>query len=237
MVDLNDYDVFCLLAREFNEWVAPERTKSAAVSAPSDATGDRPGDEFNRRGDWSDLLGRHGWSVDHTSGEVTRWTRPGKGAGVSATTGKCRTEGSGDLLYVFSSNADPFEADTAYCKFAAYTLLEHGGDFEKAAGELRRQGYGRPTLEIVWPEPEAPPDAADEVAGIDDLKRAGAEIKWVWPNWIQRGVVTAVAAEGGTGKTRFTADMVRRVRHLLGWPDGAPVAIEVPKWEIGRAHV
>lgn len=70
------------------------------------------------------------------------------------------------------------------------------------------------------------PETPDDVARIADLKRAGAEVKWVWPGWIQRGVLTAIAAEGGTGKTRFTADITRRVCHALPWPDGTPNLIE-----------
>ncbi|VTT96544.1 AAA ATPase OS=Thiorhodococcus drewsii AZ1 GN=ThidrDRAFT_1101 PE=4 SV=1: AAA_25 [Gemmataceae bacterium] len=58
------------------------------------------------------------------------------------------------------------------------------------------------------------------MAGIADLKRAGAGLRWVWKGWIQLGVVTLVGAEGGTGKTRLAADLVRRVRHNLPWPEG-----------------
>jgi hypothetical protein len=61
---------------------------------------------------------------------------------------------------------------------------------------------------------------AADVAGIADLKQQGASLNWVWPGWIQRGVVTLIAAEGGTGKTRFAADLVRRARHKMPWPDG-----------------
>ena len=67
--------------------------------------------------------------------------------------------------------------------------------------------------------PNAIRSAAD-VVGIADLKRAGAGLKWVWKGWIQVGVVTLVGAEGGTGKTRWAADLVRRVRHKMPWPEG-----------------
>ena len=225
-----DYEVLCLLAREFNEWVPPDRARTGPAMSSSEAKGDRPGDEFNRRGDWSAILTGHGWTVDHTSGGVTYWTRPGKGRGTSATTGKCKTEGSGDLLYVFSSNAYPFEAEAAYSKFAALTFLNHNGDFSAAASAVADAGFVKAAPDIVWAEPEVKPDAADEVAGISDLKRAGAEIRWVWPNWIQRGVVTAIAAEGGMGKTRFMADLVRRVRNVRAWPDGTKVEGDLPRW-------
>jgi hypothetical protein len=39
-------------------------------------------------------------------------------------------------LHVFSSAAPPFEQHHEYKKFAAFTLLNHGGDFRKAAKAL-----------------------------------------------------------------------------------------------------
>lgn len=70
---------------------------------------------------------------------------------------------------------------------------------------------------------EPPPAAPDDVATIHDLIKAGSEIQWLWPGWIPTGVLTVLAAEPGTGKTRFAADLVRRIRHGLPWPDGAPM--------------
>jgi putative DNA primase/helicase len=99
----------------------------------------RPGDDFDARADWADILEPHGWTWNGPgSDSADHWCRPGKASGTSATT---NFAGS-DLLYVFSSNADPFEQDTAYTKFCAYTLLEHSGDFTAAARALRAQGYG-----------------------------------------------------------------------------------------------
>jgi hypothetical protein len=67
------------------------------------------------------------------------WRRPGKiGPGISATT----NYGGSHLLYVFSTNAAPFEPDTAYTPFAAYALLEHRGDFTAAARALALCGNG-----------------------------------------------------------------------------------------------
>jgi hypothetical protein len=85
---------------------------------------------------WEEILLPHGWRVVGDRGGVTLWCRPGKKAGVSATTGHC-----GDHLYGFSSNAHPFEPERAYSKFTAYALLNTGGDFIKAATILARQGY------------------------------------------------------------------------------------------------
>jgi len=95
---------------------------------------DRPGDDFNIRGDVRAVLQQHGW-VRIRNGENEYWRRPGKDSGTSATL-KDR------VFYVFSSNAAPFDPDQAYAPFSVYTLLEHGGDFEQAARSLRTMGYG-----------------------------------------------------------------------------------------------
>jgi len=99
------------------------------------AAGGRPGDEFNERGDVREVLLRHGWELVR-GGENEYWRRPGKEQGWSATL-------RGGVLYVFSSNAAPFEPDRAYAPFTVFALLEHGGDFGAAAAALRTQGFGQ----------------------------------------------------------------------------------------------
>lgn len=99
-----------------------------------------PGDDFNRRGLWDDLL--QGWT---RVGEVTDpdgqsrqfWRRPGKDVGTSAT-----ILGDGKWLYNFSSSVS-LPTEEALSKFAVYAHLHHGGDFSAAAADLARQGYGR----------------------------------------------------------------------------------------------
>ena len=102
---------------------------------------DRPGDDYNNRTQWIEILGPHGWSVSHTQGNTTYWVRPGKNKkdGHSATTGRAA---DGDRLYVFSS-ATQFEPETPYNKFSAYALLEWGGDYAAAARALGALGYGK----------------------------------------------------------------------------------------------
>ncbi len=93
---------------------------------------ERPGDRYNRRASWAEVLEPQGWKRLATRGGESYWQRPGKqGSGVSATT---NYQGS-DLLYVFSTST-VFEAGRAYSKFAAYAILEHGGDFWAAARAL-----------------------------------------------------------------------------------------------------
>jgi hypothetical protein len=129
-------------ARTFDECSRSNSPRSHRVfpkKSPFDLT--RPGDDFNARAEWADILEPHGWKYAGPGSDNTdRWTRPGKDQGnCSASTNYMES----DLLYVFSSNADPFEIDTAYNKFQAYTLLNCDGDFFEAASELKRRGYGK----------------------------------------------------------------------------------------------
>lgn len=125
-------------ARELNRWELANPA-SRVDARPKSNQGGRPGDDFNARANWSQILEPHGWVRRGRGTACTEtWRRPGKDRGASATT---NYEGSG-LLYVFSSNAAPFEECTAYTKFHAYAILEHDGDFHAAARELGRRGYG-----------------------------------------------------------------------------------------------
>ena len=94
-----------------------------------------PGDDYDRRNLLFDLLLKHGWTNVGKNG----WVRPGKTKGLSATF---------DIVpgrfYVFSSNADGFEANHTYKPWHVYTILEHHGDFSAAARELGRNGFGTP---------------------------------------------------------------------------------------------
>jgi hypothetical protein len=82
---------------------------------------------------------------------------------------------------------------------------------------------------VVSPDaPSLPIVDFDDVATVADLIRAGASLRWDWPEWIQRGVLNVIAAEAGCGKTRFLMDLIRRVRHGLPWPDGRPI-LDLPR--------
>lgn len=105
----------------------------------------RPGDAYSSRASWQEILDPHGWLELRKSRGVTIWQRPGKDErdlGGSATSGFCSNEASGDLLYVFSSNAPPFESGRCYSKFTAKAMLDHAGDFRMLAKALAREGYG-----------------------------------------------------------------------------------------------
>lgn len=100
-----------------------------------------PGDDYNARTTWEELLQPLGWTVVYRKGEATIWRRPGKNEGISATT----NFNGNDKFYVFSTSTQ-FEAETSYSKFAFYATIKHGGDFKAAATTLRNLGYGAQTL-------------------------------------------------------------------------------------------
>jgi hypothetical protein len=222
------------LARSLNRHAVP----AALPPAPPAGDGTRPGDDFNGRASWEDILPGKGWAVGRRTGETLHWRRPGKKPpGTSATTGRCRSAASGDLFYVFSSNAPPFEEGRCYSKFSAYALLYHGGDFGEAASELRGRGYGAvgapgarvhpSTTNGRAPEAEKPnadtsDDPLDQDATAADLIAANAVIRWAWQGWLPIGSLTILASEPGVGKTRLCGDLLRRVYHALPWPDGTP---------------
>jgi len=124
-------------------------TRHTAPFAPVSATGDRPGDDFNQRGEIAPILEAHGWQRIGESGGNQLWRRPGK------TTGNHSATFDGRTFYVFSSAAPPFEANTGYSPFAVYTMLAHGGDYAAASASLAENGYGA----------ESPTDDVD-ISGI-----------------------------------------------------------------------
>ena len=128
------------LARSLDQ--TPVRAESHASPGTGGPTGGRPGDHFNARATWSEVLSPYGWQLLHKRDLLTYWRRPGKPKGVSATTGlRNAADPTSDLLWVFSTST-AFEASRGYSKFSAYTMLKHGGDFPAAARTLAAQGYG-----------------------------------------------------------------------------------------------
>lgn len=158
-------------ARIFDEFIDGARTHTNGESGLHEG---QPGWDFNNKGDIRPTLVKYGWQMVCTRADgVELWERPGKSEqSVSATYGI----GGSNLFYVFSSNAHPFKSDQAYTPFAVYALLECGGDFTRAAGELASQGYGgRESPEnIEWEEP----------APLAQVDRPDFPL-FTYPDWLQ----------------------------------------------------
>lgn len=171
-ITVDERDALHAIANMLDEMPAadpgPDRHLHAVGTTPAaDRPGDRPGDDYNNRANWDDILTPHGWArTRHFGGHCYGWTRPGKnpGDGISATTGR----NDADNLYVFSSSTE-FDTEKAYSKFGAYTHLEHAGDYAAAARALRTAGYGTPSEEArpanvidLIPTPTGTPPPATE---------------------------------------------------------------------------
>jgi len=116
------------------------------------------GKDFNHRADWwRDILEPAGFAQAGRVGDVLRFTRPGKKAGISATVGHYRAKDGTPALYVFSGSIPRLAAGKAYDKFGAFAQLHHAGDFAAAAREAVRRGLTEPRKQ---PRAVAAPAAA-----------------------------------------------------------------------------
>lgn len=113
----------------------------AAAAHRSDSGGRRPGDDFNDRGTWDEILIPHGWTKARPLGRGWAWRRPGKtDPGISATTGQAE---DADRMYVFTTSTT-LPAEVAMSKLYVHAQLDHGGDLGAAVKALRHNGYGDP---------------------------------------------------------------------------------------------
>jgi hypothetical protein len=163
----------------------------------------RPGDDFNRRATWPDILSPSGWKLVGNRGSMGFWRRPGKTDGLSATTGF----GGTNFLYVFSTNAAPLEHNRAYRPFAAYALLHHDGDFRKAATDLAGKGYGSPVSADQEPAPAMQTAASspweNALSAPVFIDKCEDEVAWLLFPFLAPGSVTQIFAPRGIGKTHF----------------------------------
>ncbi|MFC9089014.1 phage/plasmid primase, P4 family [Nocardiopsis dassonvillei] len=139
---------------------------SQPATGPRTDGGTSPGDDYEARTDWGEILTPHGWTELFRTGATRYWRRPEKRVGISATTGH---DPARDRLFVFTTSTE-FDSEVPYTKFWAYTLLEHGGDGKAAARALKEAGYGRPTPEpprhlTSVPTPFAQPGQAPATDG------------------------------------------------------------------------
>jgi hypothetical protein len=110
--------------RSFNTWFELKKE----VSEDKDKPGDLYNNSTDAPGDVVSLLKSSGWAELNNG----LWRRQGKNKGISATLGKVAP----NILYVFSSNAYPFEPLKAYSPFQVLALLKYNGDFKKCATDL-----------------------------------------------------------------------------------------------------
>jgi Bifunctional DNA primase/polymerase, N-terminal len=177
----------------------PVRKPRPPRDPDSEAVGDRPGDDFETRMPWRELLEADGWRYNSERGEESFWTRPGKTTGVSAAIGYQGHQG----LYVFTSSAAPLQADEAYSKFAYWAWTRFSGDFADAARDLRTRGYGKQTWsnngQRPRPSNEGPKPEAATAPGVPDLLDvlgAYQHLDDPWVVWFVLAVAISATLDG-----------------------------------------
>jgi putative DNA primase/helicase len=151
-VTLPEYKDLCQLFATLD--TMPTQAPIKPAQARSQFDGVTPGDDFEAKTPWNDILTPHGWTPVYTRGSETFWRRPGKTAGISASTGHA---GDRDRLYIWSTSTE-FDSETPYTKLGAYAILNHAGDMSKAAKTLYDKGYGK--------QAEHPRDVIDDLAEV-----------------------------------------------------------------------
>jgi len=207
------------LACTFDELPLVEEVKPPPQSISRKPTDPdiRPGDDYEARSTWEDLLEPLGWVRVFTRGDATYWRRPGKAEGVSATTGHCKG------LYVFSTSTS-FEARTSYSKFGAYARLHHGGDHHAAAKALSEAGYGsQPNHNASGKvaRSERPIRKANLIRFADIQEK---EVDWLWYPRLPLGMVCLFAGPPKVGKTFVTIAIAAAVSRGAGLPLDEPRA-------------
>lgn len=64
---------------------------------------------------------------------------------------------------------------------------------------------------------------------LHDLADRLQPIKWLWLNWIPRGMISMLGAVPGAGKSYLALDIARRIILSDSFPDGTPISISGAK--------
>jgi len=182
-----------------------------------------PGDDYNARVTWEQILEPLGWKKLFTRPDgTTSWRRPGKDFGTSATTNHAGI----DKFHIFSSSTI-FEPERSYSKFAVFTIVEHQGNFTASAKALREQGYGEARKELQTLEVHSP-----ALVQLHDEEGQPFESSWIpkqiqeleladepAPSMLRRedgncliyaGKINAIFGESESGKTWLALEAIRQ---------------------------
>ena len=97
-----------------------------------------PWGEFRATHSALDILQRYGWTIVGESSKYIYLLRPG--STDSKTSGVIFKDT--ELFWPWTTSS-AFEAEMPYDGFQCYTILEHGGDFDRSIADIRTQGYGK----------------------------------------------------------------------------------------------
>ena len=119
------------------ETMTPVVTNKAPYTPPFNPTSGRPGDVFNALMSWDEVLQPLGWTKIYSHNATSFWRRPGKKEGISAST---NFKGY-DLFFPYTTHYPELEPKRGYTKFRLYAVLQHNGDWSKAAKVIVADNY------------------------------------------------------------------------------------------------
>lgn len=181
---------------------------------------DDPGTDFNHRGTWEQagLFAGGARLVSDYGNDRGTVRRPDKGSGVSGTAGVVSSKENGwPLFHCFSSSWAPFDAGGNYSRFAAFAMLEHGGNFKSAAKALREWGFGkadRPEPVVTWARTADAGAAAPDGVGrgfkwSSELSAPPKADDWIWEGYLPRGATALLSALWKAGKTTLLSHLLK----------------------------
>ncbi len=108
-----------------------------------------------------------------------------------------------------------------------YLKVRRCGDFQEAEFLLARVTRGMEERErygVVRDLVDMLPSDEGFTAypSLHEISGRFADVDWLWPSWIPRGMLTLLGAAPGAGKSLVALDLARRVIHGEPFPDGAP---------------
>ena len=212
-ITIEEHELLISVAKSFNERIeGKEQPKISGIEYEQS-----PFDSYDAANSPISILEQHGWSVSFSRGETVYLKRPGKtDKGISATWNHIPSR-----FYVFTTNT-AFENEHIYKPSAVYAVLEHGGNFKKAAGALIDMGYGKKTS--IMKTKKAIDTNESDIKTFSDLseswmvmahKRMDTRFGFSKLNdcasYFSPGEVFTIAARSGVGKTTLGLKLLNNI--------------------------
>jgi hypothetical protein len=138
----------------------------------------------------------------------------------------CSATLKNNIFCVFSSNAAPFDSNKAYLPFAVHALLNHDGDYPRAAASLAEEGFGT-SKPVKAPQPESDVESPAEhvltPAELFAFNTADDPNTLLGDRWLCRGGSCLVVGQTGIGKSSFS------MQAMIAWALGEPLFGITPK--------
>ena len=231
-IRLSERDILLWAARKLNE-VPEDAPEPTPERVSKHSFGDSsPADEYCASTSFRQILEPHGWQYLFKKGDNEHYCRPGKRGETSATVK------SDEVMFVFSSNASPFEPSKGYSKFQAMALLEHGGNESAAASEIvksrpsakYRAVQGSPARAFQWGSSEET-EGEDlpqpiSIDGLLDFVPEDDKASILGNRWLCEGGSALLIGQAGIGKSTLITQM------SLTWSYGKPVFGIKPRGEL-----